>query len=125
MFSIFVGIVSKHLLPTKYSLQDKVTQGNFYLHRINIYLMEVEQKDNSIVIPCPNPNCNEEYDVTVKGIDLTETLTENCDGCGNKVRVHDELTSLGAFNFHCIKEGGRYFTSKWEKKGQDKWEMVD
>lgn len=75
-----------------------------------------EQEKDSIKIPCPCPDCVQEHEVTVTGIDLTTNVTENCEGCGNEIRVHDGSVNRGSFNIHSIEDDGREHTDRWVKK---------
>jgi len=69
---------------------------------------EFIEEDGIVTVPCPDPECDEMYDVSTK--DKPESLVDNCNGCDKKIWFHWDLNP-GYFNIYS-GDGGKNNHSK-------------
>jgi hypothetical protein len=58
----------------------------------------------SVTVDCPSEGCEEEYEVNIKGVNLSQELTSSCDGCGEEVRVSDNSIEPYQTSFNVCSE---------------------
>lgn len=76
---------------------------------------EIKERDGELTIPCPDPDCAEQYTISVAG-EVSDTVTESCNECEKKIWTYEgAITTTKYFNIHSGDGGGNNHTDRYER----------
>lgn len=87
----------------------------------------VVESGDTVTVPCPDPDCGEEYVVSIRG-QVSGSLTEECAGCGKKIWVSEKSISPEAkfFNIYSGDGGGNNYMARYKRVDLEAgvWERI-